>query len=82
MVYKRKYWNKFVDEVMLDGSERSTSSIIELLKESMSKKCPEGRSRTGHFVPQVRMLSYYLRINKNYIHIDKDTNRSRWKKVN
>tara|TARA_R110002074_G_scaffold367595_1_gene541673 strand:- start:167 stop:415 length:249 start_codon:yes stop_codon:yes gene_type:complete len=81
MAYKKKYWNKFVDEIMEDGNTRSNGTIIELLKVSMTKKCPEGRSRSGHFVPQVRVLSYYLRINDNYINIDKGTPNSRWKKV-
>tara|TARA_R110000744_G_scaffold34094_4_gene79714 strand:+ start:365 stop:628 length:264 start_codon:yes stop_codon:yes gene_type:complete len=82
MVYKEKYFNKFVDEIMSDGVERFSSAIIELLKESMSSNCPEGRNRTGHYVPQMRVLTYYLRISDKYILIDKGTGTARWKKVN
>tara|TARA_R110002073_G_scaffold324073_1_gene501818 strand:+ start:414 stop:662 length:249 start_codon:yes stop_codon:yes gene_type:complete len=81
MAYKEKYFNKFVDEIMSDGVERTNPTIIELLKDSMSKKCPEGRSRSGHYVPLSRVLSYYLRISGKYILIDKNTAKARWKKV-
>ena len=66
---------------MEDGLERSSAAIIEQLKESMSAKDIHGRNRSGHYVPQIGILSYYLRINKQYVHIDKDTRHARWKMV-
>ena len=81
MVIKERYFHKFVDDIMKDGVERSTSSIIEELKESMSAKDIHGRNRSGFNVPLTRKLCYYLRINDQYVHIDKHTKLARWRKV-
>lgn len=78
---KKKYFHKFVDEVMEDGIERSSASIIDKLKISMGGESIHGRIRSGQFVPQMSILTYYLRVNKQYIHLDANTRKSRWKRV-
>ena len=78
---KEKYFYKFVDELMKDGKERNSACIIENLKVSMSTIDVHGRSRVGRYVPVQRRLTYYMRINKNYVHLNKDTRNPTWKMV-
>jgi len=80
MSFRKRVFHKFVDDIMEDGQERSTSSIIELLKDTMGGKDKYGRNRTAFNVPLQRKLSYYLRINNEYIHLDRGTRQARWVK--
>ena len=66
---------------MKDGKERTVGAIIDRLKDDMSGKDKYGRNRSANNVPIWRVLVYYLRINGEYIHLDKDTRKARWVRV-
>ena len=64
---KRRYWNKFIDEIMSDKLERTSTRIHEeLLTYVRTKSKKEGKAYSGKNLPSIRQVASYLHYSMKY----------------